>query len=124
MDIAGQTEVGRVEDLVCAWVVEDGLGVDTGLVSEGAEACDGVVEGGVDLNSRGDHVLNLGDQEVRAISTKRRLGCCVTHLLEHVELVLALDVLRGAHNHASKKTAKGGDAIALTNWLSPLATSG
>ncbi len=62
MDVAGQTEVCGVENLVCAGVVEDGLGVDASLVGEGAEAGDGVVEGRVDLDSLGNHVLNL--QEV------------------------------------------------------------
>lgn len=33
-DIAGQPEVFWLEDLVCAWVVEDGFSVDTGLVGE------------------------------------------------------------------------------------------
>lgn len=59
MDVAGQTEIGGVENLVCAGVVEDGLGVDAGLVGEGAEAGDGVVEGGVDLDSLGNHILDL-----------------------------------------------------------------
>ena len=59
VDVAGQAEVGRVEDLVGARVVQDGLGVDAGLVSEGAEAGDGVVEGCVDLHGLGDQVLDL-----------------------------------------------------------------
>jgi hypothetical protein len=42
-DVAGHAKVGGVKDLVGARVGEDGLGVDTGLVSEGAEAGDVVV---------------------------------------------------------------------------------
>jgi hypothetical protein len=38
-----------------------------------------------------------------------------THLLEHVELVLALDVLGAGHDHAGEKTAKGRDTVTLTN---------
>ena len=59
MHVARQAEIGGVENLVCAGVVEDGLGVDAGLVGEGAEARDGVVERRVDLDSLGDHILNL-----------------------------------------------------------------
>ncbi len=50
MHVACHAKVGRVDDLVRARVVEDGLGVDPGLVREGAEARDGVVEGRVDLD--------------------------------------------------------------------------
>ena len=37
-DVARETEVFGLEDLVSARVVEDGLGVDAGLVREGAIA--------------------------------------------------------------------------------------
>ena len=94
VDVAGETEVGRVENLVGAGVVEDGLGVDTGLVGEGAETGDGVVEGSVDLNSLGDQVLEL---------------------LELVELVLALDILGAGDNHASHQTTKRGDTVTLAD---------
>lgn len=33
-DVASQTKVFRLEDFVGGWVVEDGFGVDTGLVRE------------------------------------------------------------------------------------------
>lgn len=94
MDVAGKTEVGRVENLVGAGVVEDGLGVDTSLVGEGAETSDGVVEGGVDLNSLGNQVLEL---------------------LELVELVLALDVLRAGDDHASHQATERGDTVTLAD---------
>lgn len=94
VDVAGQTEISRVENLVGAGVVEDGLGVDTGLVGKGAETGDGVVEGSVDLDGLGDEILEL---------------------LELVELVLALDILRAGDDHASHQATKRGDTIALTN---------
>lgn len=42
-DVSGHTEIGGVEDLVCGWVGQDCLGVDTGLVCEGAETGNVVV---------------------------------------------------------------------------------
>lgn len=59
MDVARQAKVRGVENLVCRGVIQDGLGVDAGLVGEGAEAGDGVVEGRVDLDGLGDQILNL-----------------------------------------------------------------
>jgi len=59
VDVTCQAEVCGVEDLVCAGVVEDRLGVDAGLVGKGTEPSDGVVEGGVDLHGLGYHILNL-----------------------------------------------------------------
>lgn len=94
VDVAGKTEVGGVENLVGAGVVEDGLGVDTGLVGEGAEAGDGVVEGGVDLDGLGDKILDL---------------------LDHLEVVLALDVLGSGDDHAGHQTTEGRNAVALTD---------
>lgn len=38
--VAGHSKVGRVQDFVGGRVVEDGLGVDAGLVREGAVAGD------------------------------------------------------------------------------------
>jgi len=94
VDVARQAKVGGVKDFVCAGVVKDSLGVDTGLVGESTETGDGVVEGGVDLDGLGHEILNL---------------------LEQVELVLALDVLGGGDNHASHEPSKRGDAVALAN---------
>jgi hypothetical protein len=94
VDVTSQTEIGRVENLVGAGVVEDGLGVDAGLVGEGTETRDGVVEGSVDLDGLGHQILNL---------------------LDHVKLVLALNVVGGRHHHSGQETAKRGDAIALTD---------
>jgi hypothetical protein len=111
VDIASQAKIGRVENLICAGVVEDGLGVDASLVGEGTEASNGVVEGGVNLYSLGYHVLNL--QKVR----KNSCGYCdATYLLEHVELILALDILRACNHHASQEAAKGCNAVTLTNY--------
>ena len=111
VDVARQAKVGGVENLVCAGIVENGLGVDAGLVGEGAEARDGVVEGRVDLDGLGNHILDL-----KWSASPVKDGVCVTDLLEHVQLVLALDIVGGAHDHAGKKTAEGRDTVALTNW--------
>ena len=94
VDVASQAKVGGVENLIGAGVVENRLGVDAGLVGEGAEARDGVVEGRVDLDGLGDHILDL---------------------LEHVELVLALDIVGAGHDHAGEQAAERGDAVTLTN---------
>lgn len=84
--VSAHAEVGRVDDLVGARHVEDGLGVDAGLVREGAEAGDGVVEGNVDLDGLGDHVLDL---------------------LELVQLVARGDVFVVFDDHASEEAAEG-----------------
>jgi hypothetical protein len=34
LTVAVKTEVFRLQDLICRWVVQDGLGVNTSLVSE------------------------------------------------------------------------------------------
>lgn len=59
MNISGETEIGRVDDLVGAWVRKDSLGVDTSLVGEGTETGDVVVEGDVDLNGLSNEVLKI-----------------------------------------------------------------
>ena len=56
-DVARQAEVVRIERLVGLRRVEDRLGVDAGLVGEGAEAGDVVVERDVDADHLGDHQL-------------------------------------------------------------------
>ena len=94
VDIAGHAEVSGVDDLVGAGVVQDSLGVNTGLVGEGTETGDVVVEGNVDLNSFGNEVLDV---------------------LDLLQLVLALDVLGVGNHHAGHETTQGGDAVALTD---------
>jgi len=94
VDVAGHAEVGRVDDFVGAGVVEDGLGVDTSLVSEGTETGDVVVEGDVDLDGLGDEVLDV---------------------LDLLQLVLALDVLRVGNHHAGHQTTERGDTVALAD---------
>jgi len=89
-----KTYVGRVNDLVGRGVGENGLGVDTGLVGEGGETGDVVVEGDVDLDRVGDQVLNG---------------------LELVQVVLALDVVAVGDDHAGHETTERGDTIALTD---------
>lgn len=94
MHISGQTEIGGVDNLVSRGVLENSLGVDTGLVGEGAETGDVVVEGDVDFDGLGDKVFE------------------VTELLK---LVLALDVLGGGNNHASHEATKRSNTVSLTN---------
>jgi len=94
VDVTAHAEVLRVDDLVGGRVVEDGLGVDTGLVGEGAETGDVVVEGNVDLDGLGDDVLDL---------------------LQLLELVLGLDVVAVGDDHAGHQATKRGDTVALTN---------
>jgi hypothetical protein len=61
------------------------LGVDAGLVGEGAEPSDGIVEGNVDLHGLGDHVL---------------------YFFQLVQVVLARDVVVIRDNHACEETTK------------------
>jgi hypothetical protein len=68
--------------------------VDACLVGKGTETRNVVVEGDIDLYRLGNHVFNL---------------------LEHVELIFALDVVWVGDNHACHETAQGGDAVALAN---------
>lgn len=93
-DVAGETEVLRLENLVGGGVVEDGLGVNTGLVGERTVTSDGVHEGNVDLDGLGDQVFNL---------------------TEHRQVVLALDVFGVRRVQARDKTTKRGDTDTLTN---------
>ncbi len=62
VDVPVEPEVGRIEYLVARGIVEDGLRVDAGLVGEGGVAGDAVVERHVDLDQRGDVVLDLAQQ--------------------------------------------------------------
>lgn len=89
-----KTYVGRVNDLVGRGVGENGLGVDTGLVGEGGETGNVVVEGDVDLDRVGDQVLNG---------------------LELVQVVLALDVVAVGDDHAGHETTERGDTVTLTD---------
>lgn len=86
VDISAHAKVFWLEDLVGRRVGEDGLRVDTGLVGEGTEARDRVVEGDRDLDSLGDEVLELA---------------------EHGEVVLGLDVFRVDDVHARDEATEG-----------------
>jgi hypothetical protein len=94
VNISCDAEICGVDDFIGAWVVEDGLSVDTSLVGEGAESGNVVVEGNVDFDSLGDQVLEL---------------------LQLVELVLALDVLGVGDNHAGHESTKRSNSVPLAN---------
>lgn len=59
VNVARETKIAGVQNLICAGVVENSLGVNASLVGEGTEACDRVVERSVDLDGLGNEVLNL-----------------------------------------------------------------
>lgn len=80
VDITCHAEALRVDDFIRAGIVKDGLGMDTSLVGEGAEAGDAIVEGNVDLDGFCHEVLNI---------------------LELLKLVLGLDLIPVSSNHAS-----------------------
>lgn len=86
MHVSAHAEISGVDDLVGAGVVKNRLGVNTGLVREGTETSDGVVEGDVDLNGLGDHILNL---------------------LELVQLISRGDIFVAADNHSCHKATEG-----------------
>lgn len=94
MDISRHAEVGWVDNLIGRRIVEDSLGVDTGLVGESTESGDVVVEGNVNLNSLGDQILNV---------------------LELVEVVLAGHILSVGNNHACHQSSKRSNTVSLTN---------
>ena len=111
MNITGQAKVGGVQNLVGAGVVQDGLGVNAGLVGEGAEASDRVVERRVDLYGLGNHIFNLVEELVKA---QIRI-IPLTHLLYHVEFVLALDVVWAGNNHPRHESTKRSNTVTLSN---------
>lgn len=47
MDVSRHAEISWVDNFVCRWVIEDCLGVNTSLVSEGTKSGNGVVEAGI-----------------------------------------------------------------------------
>lgn len=59
VDVASETKVCGIENLVGARVVQDSFGMNASFMSESTEASDGVVEGRVDLYRFSYHVLNL-----------------------------------------------------------------
>ena len=107
-DVSAHTEIGWVENLVCGWVGEDSLGVNTGLVGEGTESSDVVVaiissfrrlakdslQRNRDLDSLGDEVLDLS---------------------EHGEVVLGLDVFWVGDHHSCNQTTKGCNTISFSD---------
>ena len=93
-DVASETEVLGLEDLVRRRVVEDRLGVDARLVRERAVARDGVHERHVHLDRLRDEVLDLA---------------------QHGEVVLGLDVFGVRSIETCYKAAECCDTDALAD---------
>jgi len=93
-DISRHTEHLGLENLICGRVVEDGLGVDTGLVCEGTIASDAVVERNLDLHGIGNQVLEV---------------------TELVKLVLGGNIVGIDSEHTSNQVSNGSDSVALAN---------
>lgn len=94
MDVSLHTEIVWIQYFVGGWICQNGLGVDAGLVGEGTETRDWVVEGDVDLDGVCYQILNVSDL---------------------VQLVFGLDILWGGHNHTSHQTTQWGDTVSLTD---------
>lgn len=92
--VAREAEVFRLEDLVCARVVEDRLGVDAGLVREGTVARYRVAE-------RHRHLDGLRDE--------------VLYLTQRGKVVLALDVLRVRRVQARDEPSERRNAYPLAD---------
>lgn len=94
VNISSHAEIGRIDNLVGAWVVENSLGVDTSLVGECAIASDIVVERNVDLNSLRNEILNV---------------------LQLLQPVLALDVVAVGDHHSGHQPTKRSDTVTLSD---------
>ena len=88
------TYVRGINDLVCGRICKDGLSMDTCFVGKGGETSDVVVEGDVDLDAVGDQILDL---------------------LEHLQLVLGLDIVTVGNDHPCHQATQRGDAVPFAN---------
>lgn len=93
-DVSCETKVFGLQNLVRAGVVQDCLGMNTGLVRKSAVASDGVHEWYVDLYCLCDEVFDL---------------------TQHGQVVLGLDVLGVGSVQACHKTAERCDADTLAD---------
>jgi hypothetical protein len=110
-DVSAHTEIGGVEDLVCRWVGEDSLGVNTGLVGECTESSNVVV-------AISQSWFQLAEDRAMDIQRNRDLdgfGDEVLDLSEHGEIVLGLDVFRVGDHHPGNETTEGCDTVSLSN---------
>lgn len=94
VDISGKPEICRVNDLVGARVRQDGFGMDTSLVGEGAETGNVVVEGDVDFNRLRNKILQVS---------------------QLVKLVLTDHIVAIGDNHSGHEATQRGDAVPLSN---------
>lgn len=109
--VSRHAEVGRVDNLIRGWVVEDSLGVDTGLVGEGAETSDG----GVALSCQLENTWWAKRNSLQWDVDLDGLGNEILNILELVQLVLAHDIVPVGDNHACHETTQRGDTVSLTN---------
>ena len=111
-DVAGETEVLRLEDLVGGGVVEDGLGVNTGLVGEGTVT----PEDDVRLLARNTPRHNLRDGVHERHVDFDGLGNKVLDFTEYEEIVLLeLDIVWFGGTQAGNKASKRSDADTFTD---------
>lgn len=108
--VTGHTEIRGVEDLVSGRVGEDSLGVNTGLVGEGAKPGDVVVAACQYSNT----TTRLAHDSQRN-GDLDRLGHEVLQLSQSVQVVLALDVLWVGDHHTGNQTTERGDTVSLSD---------
>lgn len=94
VDSFANTYISGVNNFVGGGVGENSLGVDSSLVGEGGEPSNVIVEGDIDLDAVGDHVLNG---------------------LELVKVVLALDVVAIGNDHSCHQATERSDSVPLTD---------
>ena len=90
-DVSGETKVFWLEDLIGRGVVQDGLGVDTGLVGERTITTGCIVKSG---KVEGQTESNLRDRVHERNVDLDGLSNQVFDFTEHSKVVLALDVFR------------------------------
>ena len=78
--------------------------MNAGLVGEGTEARDRVVERNVDLHCLSDVVLNLQKTSAAGLVHPGQVS---TNFLQLLQLILASDVLAAADDHAGQETTEG-----------------
>ncbi|KAH3660611.1 hypothetical protein OGATHE_004943 [Ogataea polymorpha] len=94
VDVSREAKIFRVQDLIGGWIGQNGLRVDTGLVGEGAESGNGVVERDVDLHNICHQVFKVSN---------------------FFQLVFGLDVVWVGNNHSGHKSTQRHNSVSLSN---------